>query len=76
MQVEEGKKAILEILGNTLKFDGHFSKCFDNLKETQQQELVQWVKDCKEYKTNPIPSKINRGVIGFVRLLEAMFGQS
>ena len=66
MQAEEGKRIILELLGS-LKFGGHFEKCFDNLKETQQQELIGWVRECQEYKTNPIQSKANRELIGFVR---------
>lgn len=67
MLVEGGKEKIKEILGQDLKFDGHFEKCFDNLKETQQQELIEWVRNCKERKTNVIQSKINREVIGFVK---------
>lgn len=67
MLAEEARKIILKMLGDQLKFDGHFDKCFENLKETQQQELIQWVRDCKEYKINLIQSKINREVIGFVR---------
>ncbi|MBS3123766.1 hypothetical protein J4437_03960 [Candidatus Woesearchaeota archaeon] len=67
MLAEEGKKRILEILQQDLKFDGHFDKCFENIKETQQEELIIWVKDCKEHKTNVIQSKLDREIIGFVR---------
>ena len=67
MQPEEARHLILQLLGSSLKFDGHFDKCFENLKETQQQELLQWVKDCQEHKTNVIQSKINRELIGFVK---------
>jgi hypothetical protein len=58
---------IKKILGYDVKFDGHFDKCFDNLKITQQNELIEWIKSCKDLKVNPIQSKTNREVIGFVR---------
>lgn len=67
MQAEDGKKIILDCLGTNLRFEGHFEKCFENLKETQQQELLTWIKDCKDHKTSVIQSKTNREVIGFVR---------
>jgi len=64
---KEGKEKILAILGQELKFDGHFDRCFENLKETQQEELILWIKDCKERKTSVIQSKLNREIIGFVK---------
>lgn len=67
MLAEEGKERIKEILGQDLKFDGHFDRCFENLKETQRQELILWVNDCKGRKTSVIQSKLNREVIGFVK---------
>lgn len=67
MQAEEGKRLIQETLGQELKFEGHFIKCFENLKDTQQEELIQWAKDCREYRADPIQSKTNREIIGFVR---------
>lgn len=67
MQAEEAKKIIKEILESNVDFEGHFNKCFDNLKESQQTELVDWIKLCKEHKTNPIQSKTQRNTIGFVR---------
>lgn len=67
MLAEEGKRIITNILEQDLKFDGHFEKCFENLKETQQEELIIWIKDCKEHKTNVIQSKLDREVIGFVK---------
>lgn len=67
MQHEEARILIKEILESNVRFEGHFNKCFDNLKDTQQQELVDWVKACKELRTNPIQSKTNRELIGFVK---------
>ena len=66
MQYEEARKIIKEIL-NDVKFEGHFDKCFDNLKETQQKELIKWVGDCRGHKINIIQSKKDRNLIGFVK---------
>ena len=68
---EEGNGKIKDILEQDLKFDGHFEKCFDGLKETQQQELILWIRDCKEHKTNVIQSKLDREVIGFVKRFDS-----
>ena len=67
MQPEEAKTLIKEILNSDVSFEGHFNKCFENLKETQKQELIGWIKSCKKYKADPIQSKTNREVIGFVK---------
>ena len=66
MQHEEARKIIKEIL-NDVRFGGHFDKCFDNLKETQQKELINWVEDCRDHKINLIQSKKDRNLIGFVK---------
>lgn len=67
MQPEEAKKIIKNTLGSSIVFEGHFNKCFENLKETQQKEILTWVNDCKAQKINPIQSKNNRELIGFVK---------
>ncbi|MBC8500344.1 MAG: hypothetical protein ISS25_01620 [Nanoarchaeota archaeon] len=67
MQHEKARKIIKKILETNVRFEGHFNKCFDNLKETQQEELIEWIKECKEYKINPIQSKKDRNIIGFVK---------
>ncbi len=67
MQTEEARIKITQLLGSQIRFSGHFDKCFENLKETQQQDLIVWIKDCKEYKENPIQSKADREIIGFVK---------
>ena len=64
---EEGRRLILGLLECEVSFDGHFDKCFDNLKVTQQKELLDWIHDCKLKNANPIQSKLNREIIGFVR---------
>ncbi|MFH1175083.1 MAG: hypothetical protein V1725_08200 [archaeon] len=67
MRPEDAKSLIKNVLGSPITFDGHFGKCFEHLKETQQQELLAWIQDCKARKTNPLQSKTNRELIGFVR---------
>lgn len=63
---DEARKKIIEALEQDIKFDGHFNKCFDNIKETQQNELIFWVKECKGNNIGPIQSKKDRSMIGFV----------
>lgn len=67
MQTAEARILIKKILESDVKFDGHFDKCFSNLKDTQQEEIIEWVRACKELKSNPIQSKTNREIIGFVK---------
>jgi hypothetical protein len=67
LQTAEAKVLIKKILASDVKFDGHFNKCFDNLKDTQQKELIDWIKACKDLEVNPIQSKNNREIIGFVK---------
>lgn len=66
LEHEQAREKIKQILGSNVKFEGHFNKCFDNLKETQQKQLINWVKECRERKINPIQSKKKR-IIGFVK---------
>jgi hypothetical protein len=67
LQTIEAKTLIKKILESDVNFDGHFDKCFENLKVTQQDEFIDWIKACKDLKINPIQSKTNREVIGFVK---------
>lgn len=67
LQHKEAREIIIKLLETNVKFEGHFNKCFDQLKETQQNDLIRWIKDCKEYKTTPIQSKKDRRLIGFVK---------
>ena len=39
----------------------------DNDWSSQQKELIEWVKECKDHKVNPIQSKKDRNLIGFVK---------
>jgi len=67
LQTNEAKELIRKILDSNIKFEGHFDKCFSNIKNNQQKEIVEWIKACKELKINPIQSKTNREMIGFVK---------
>lgn len=67
MHTTEAKQIIKNTLKNNIKFNGHFSKCFENIKESQQKEIIEWIKNCKEYKISPIQSKTNKNIIGFVK---------
>jgi hypothetical protein len=67
LQHDEARKKIAEVLEQKIGFEGHFDKCFDNLKDTQQNELITWVKNCGERHENPIQSRKDRNIIGFVR---------
>ena len=51
---DEAKESIRKILGNDVELEDHFAKCFDNIKESQQMELLQWLEDCKSHKVYPI----------------------
>ena len=62
----EARKKIEEILGGKIGFEGHFNIAFDNLKESRQKQLVEWVKDCKEGKSIPISSDKVKDLLGFI----------
>jgi hypothetical protein len=67
MKHDEARVLIVQILVSEVRFEGHFDKCFDNLKNTQQYELMDWIKACASHKANPIQSKKDREMIGFVK---------
>jgi hypothetical protein len=63
----EAKEKIKAILESDISFDGHFDKCFDNIKETKQHEILLWLKECRMHNVSPIQSKFDNEVIGFVK---------
>lgn len=67
MQNAQIKQLIRKILESDVVFEGHFDKCIDNIKETQQEELLLWIKNCKSHNVNPIQSKYDMNKIGFVK---------
>jgi len=66
MRVEEIKKKIILILNSDIKFEGHFNKCFINLKESQQVGLLNWIKNCKEGKINTMASFKHKNILIFI----------
>ena len=64
---KEARELIKSMLEQEAKFEGHFNKCFGNLKKTQQEDLLRRVSNCKEKKENPIQSRAKKEIIGFVR---------
>ena len=72
---DEARSKIQEILESTINFEGHFDMAFDNLKESRQQQLIGWVKECKEGKSIPISSDKVKELLGFVlRFRDTNFG--
>jgi len=63
---EEARAQIEEILEMKISFEGHFNIVFDNLKQTRQEQLIEWVKECKQGKTNPLSSDKVKELLGFV----------
>ena len=64
---KKAREAIKHILKADIRFEGHFDRCFNNLKRPQQNNLFEWVKRCREREENPVSSKRNRNMIGFVK---------
>lgn len=62
----EARNKIQEILGGQISFEGHFDIVFDNLKESRQQQLLDWIRECKGGKSIPISSDIVKDLLGFV----------
>lgn len=63
---DEARKKITIILGRDIRFDGHFDDVFDSLKSSRQEQLIKWVKECKENQVYPISSYKVAGLLGFV----------
>lgn len=48
MGPEEARQHLHKLLGKQLEFNKEFDSHFSLLKETMQQELLQWCRDCQE----------------------------
>ena len=66
MLLDEAKEKIKGILGEQITFEGHFDIVFGGLKETRQESLLQWIKECKEGKSIPVSSDRIKDLLGFV----------
>jgi len=63
---DEAKEAIKKILGDHITFEGHFDMVFDRLKENRQKQIMEWVKECKEGKSNALSSDKVKDLLAFV----------
>jgi len=63
---DEAMAKIREILGDNISFEGHFNTVFDSLKENRQQQIINWVRNCKEGKTMAISSDRIKDLLGFI----------
>ncbi|HIH37812.1 hypothetical protein J4460_00235 [Candidatus Woesearchaeota archaeon] len=63
---DEVKKEIEAILGTTISFDGHFDMVFDNLKETRQEQLIQWIEECRDGKQYSLASDKEKDLLAFI----------
>ncbi len=63
---DEARNKIEETLGGKIRFEGHFNTVFDNLKENRQEQLIGWVRKCKEGISIPISSDMDKELLGFV----------
>jgi len=61
------REKIRVILGDDIRFDGHFDKCFCNMKEGQKNEFLKWIIKCDSGLIGPIQSKKDKETIGFVK---------
>jgi len=48
MEPEEARQHLHKLLGEQLEFNKDFDSCFSLLKETMQQDLLKWCRDCQE----------------------------
>ncbi len=66
MLAEEAIKIVKEILGEQITFSKHFNKVFSSLKETRQEQLIEWVKGCEAGNSFAISSDRVTDLLGFV----------
>ena len=62
----EAKEAIKKILGDHITFEGHFDMVFGRLKENRQKQIMEWVKECREGKSNALSSDKVKDLLAFV----------
>ena len=63
---DEARKAISEILGSQISFEGHFDMVFDSLKENRQNQIIEWVRECKEGNQIALSSDKVKDLLGFI----------
>lgn len=63
---DEGKEKIEDVLGRDIKFEGHFNTVFDNLKESRQKQLIEWVRECKNGNSIALSSDRIKDLLAFI----------
>lgn len=66
MQAEEFKLRVKELVGVVINFDGHVNKVINNCTEERQNDILEWIKDCKEGTEIPAPCKKHRHLMAFI----------
>lgn len=65
MHPEEIKRKIKEIVGEQIRFEGHFDTVIENISESLQEHLLAWVKDCNGRREEPFPAPLQRNLLVF-----------
>ena len=65
LEVDEVKEKIIELLGNEIKFEGHFELVVSNMSEKLQENLLKWVENCREKKERAYTTIKNKKIVAF-----------
>lgn len=65
MPAEEIKNRLRIILGEQLKFEGHFDLVMARLSELMQEHLLQWAEKCARRELDPDPSPADHHLLVF-----------
>ena len=65
MLTEEIKKKVLNMLGEQVKFEGHFDLVINNINENLQLNLIEWIRKCNDREIDPEPSPTSRDLLAF-----------
>ena len=63
---KEAREKIEGILQGSISFEGHFNIVFEQLKESRQNELIDWIKSCREGNEIPLSSYTTKDLLGFI----------
>ena len=64
MKADNVKKEIISLLGD-VKFEGHFDSIIENMNKNQVENLIEWIKRCKEGEERVAPSKKDKELLAF-----------
>ncbi len=66
MKAKEFKEAVIRILNQDIKFEGHVEKVAESITEHRQEKILDWIKECKEGIQRPEPCTNFRNLISFI----------